>query len=209
MTPSLQLFSKNEIIAGVAPQHFGLRNADKYDLVASTIQFSPFSVFFATAKEKNNDVLDALDERLLAWKSQADSYYYNRLNYWMGSSTEKHILPPWLLITLAIVFSFAIFSFATNRLLKRRVLARTKELSQREAEYRNLVENANCVILRLNPRGQIQYMNSYGLRLFGYAMPDLVGKSVIGTIVPETEATGGRDLTEMVKDVFAHPEKID
>jgi ABC-type amino acid transport substrate-binding protein len=34
-----------EIDAGVAPQHFGLRHAAQYDLVASTIMFSPFSIY--------------------------------------------------------------------------------------------------------------------------------------------------------------------
>ena len=66
-------------------------------------------------------------------------------------------------------------------------------LQQSEQKYRELVENANSIILRWSRDGIITFLNEYGLRFFGFAEHEILGHSTIGTIVPETETTG-RDL---------------
>ena len=50
------------------------------------------------------------------------------------------------------------------------------------------------------------FMNDFGLRLFGYALDEVVGRSVLGLIVPDTE-TSGRDLVAMIGDLLSHPER--
>jgi len=64
-------------------------------------------------------------------------------------------------------------------------------LRQSEANYRNLVQTANSVIIRFDTQGRIQYLNDYGQRFFGYEEHQILG--ALETIVPETE-TSGRDL---------------
>ena len=83
------------------------------------------------------------------------------------------------------------------------------EASLRESEekYRDLVENANSIILRWDIEGNITYMNPYGLVFFGYSIGELIGKNVVGTIVPETESTTTRDLTSLMKDIQRDPDK--
>ena len=44
-----------------------------------------------------------------------------------------------------------------------------------EAQYRELVESANSVILRFNIKGRITFCNKFTERLFGYAREELVG----------------------------------
>jgi len=39
-------------------------------------------------------------------------------------------------------------------------------LRQSEANYRNLVQTANSVIIRFDTQGRIQYLNDYGQRFF-------------------------------------------
>jgi PAS domain S-box-containing protein len=68
------------------------------------------------------------------------------------------------------------------------------------------VENANSIILRMDTRGCITFLNEYGQRFFGYRADELQGRSVIGTIVPYTE-TGGRDLEKLIQDTAAHPDR--
>jgi len=72
-----------------------------------------------------------------------------------------------------------------------------QSLHDSQERYRELVENANSVILRLDPEGRIVFMNSYGLGLFGFSEQELVGRSVLETIVPRQESTG-RDLTDII-----------
>jgi PAS domain S-box-containing protein len=78
-------------------------------------------------------------------------------------------------------------------------------LRQSEANYRNLVQTANSIIIRFDTEGRIQYLNDYGLRFFGYEADQILGRTLLETIVPETE-TSGRDLRQFVCDLFQHPE---
>ena len=67
-----------------------------------------------------------------------------------------------------------------------------QEASLRESEekYRQLVEDAGSIILRLGPDGTIWYVNEFAERYFGYAPGELLGSDVTGTIVPEVDSEG-------------------
>jgi PAS domain S-box-containing protein len=75
-----------------------------------------------------------------------------------------------------------------------------------EAKYRELVQNANSIILRLDTQGRITFCNEFAQSFFGYAEDEILGQSVVGTIVPERE-TSGRDLTAMIQDIVQNPEQ--
>ncbi|MEH2304230.1 PAS domain S-box protein [Nostoc sp.] len=83
---------------------------------------------------------------------------------------------------------------------------RTEEaLRQSEVQYRDLVQTANCIILRWDGNGDIIFLNDYAQRLFGFDLDEIIGHNVIGTIVPETE-TSGRDLQTLMVDICQYPE---
>ena len=79
-------------------------------------------------------------------------------------------------------------------------------LRRSEEKYRELVENVNSIIVRWTPNGVITFVNEYGLRFFGYAEPEIIGQRLIGTILPETEATG-RNLAEMIQNIVEDPDR--
>lgn len=79
-----------------------------------------------------------------------------------------------------------------------------QKLQESEKKYRDLVENANSIILRRSPEGRITFFNEYAQRFFGYTEKEIIGRNVIGTIVPETDS-GGRDLAGMIKNIAIHP----
>ena len=81
-------------------------------------------------------------------------------------------------------------------------------LVESERKYRELVELANSIILRWDPDGRITFLNEFGQRFFGYTAAELVGRQVIGTIVPRTDHSG-RDLQELMERVRANPESFD
>jgi PAS domain S-box-containing protein len=74
-----------------------------------------------------------------------------------------------------------------------------------ESKYRELVQNANSIILRMDTRGRITFFNEFAQRFFGYTEEEILGRNVVGTIVPETD-TSGRDLAAMIEDIARHPE---
>jgi|GEM_PF-427411 PAS domain S-box-containing protein len=79
------------------------------------------------------------------------------------------------------------------------------ELRTSEEKYRALVESANSVIIRSAPDGTIRFINEYAQEFFGYTAPEIIGKDLVGTIVPAIESTG-KDLEAKIRDLVAHPE---
>lgn len=79
-----------------------------------------------------------------------------------------------------------------------------KRLAKSEREYRELVELANSIILRWDSRGIITFLNEFGLRFFGYSAEEILGRHVMGTIVPLTESSG-RDLRHLMEQICADP----
>lgn len=77
-------------------------------------------------------------------------------------------------------------------------------LIESERKYRELVENANSIILRLNSKGVITFINEFGQEFFGYSKDEIIGKNAVGTIVPVTESTG-RDLKNLIKNICENP----
>ena len=74
-----------------------------------------------------------------------------------------------------------------------------------EEQYRELVQGINSVVLRWDRYGVITFINDFGQRLFGYSSDELVGRNVMGTIVPETDASG-HNLRMMIRDNLEHPD---
>lgn len=61
-----------------------------------------------------------------------------------------------------------------------------------EAKYRQLVENANSIILRMTPEGRVTFFNEFAQRFFGFTEKEILGKPAAGTIVPEETPDGIR-----------------
>ncbi|MDD5436005.1 MAG: ATP-binding protein [Candidatus Omnitrophica bacterium] len=77
-------------------------------------------------------------------------------------------------------------------------------LRKSEAEYRELVQNANSIILRMDMNGSVTFFNEFAQNFFGYKEKEILGKNVVGTIVPRSDSSG-KDLTAMIDDMSRHP----
>jgi PAS domain S-box-containing protein len=73
-----------------------------------------------------------------------------------------------------------------------------------ESKYRELVENANSIILKWDSVGRVTYFNEFAESFFGYSVDEIIGQNLIGTIVPDTESSG-RDLVEMIRNICNNP----
>ncbi|MCK9631241.1 MAG: PAS domain S-box protein [Methanoregula sp.] len=79
-------------------------------------------------------------------------------------------------------------------------------LRESEAKYRELVENANSIILKLDKSGNITFFNEFAQRFFGFTATEILGKPVVGTVVPAQESGSDRDLSHMIENIIRHPE---
>jgi PAS domain S-box-containing protein len=71
-----------------------------------------------------------------------------------------------------------------------------------EKKYRELVECANSIIMRMRSDGTITFVNEFAQRFFGYSQEELVGRNVVGTMVPAGEAP----LSRLIAEIGLHPE---
>ncbi|MEI7637637.1 MAG: HD domain-containing phosphohydrolase [Syntrophus sp. (in: bacteria)] len=78
----------------------------------------------------------------------------------------------------------------------------TEKLKKSEKEYRELVEFANStsIILRIDTEGNIIFINEFARKFFRYTKKEIIGRNVIGTIVPKVESSG-RDLAVFIESI--------
>lgn len=82
------------------------------------------------------------------------------------------------------------------------------KLIESEKKYREIIQNVNSIILKWNNKGEITFINEFGKKYFGYSEDELIGKNVVGTIVPEVESTG-RDLQILMKRIIENPQAFE
>ena len=73
-----------------------------------------------------------------------------------------------------------------------------KALLESEKKYRELVQNANSIIIRLDTRGNLTFFNEFAQGFLGFTEEEILGKNSVGTIVPETDSAG-KNLAEMIR----------
>lgn len=73
-------------------------------------------------------------------------------------------------------------------------------------ELRQIVQQSNSIILKMDTKGNITFFNDFAQRFFGFYKDEIIGKNVLGTIVPKTDRAG-KDLESMLKDLEENPER--
>ena len=67
------------------------------------------------------------------------------------------------------------------------------------------LEEANSIVLILDGRGQVQFLNRFGLEFFGYHHSEIFGQPVVGTIIPEKDRAGN-DMAAMIDGLLRSPD---
>ncbi|HPJ07410.1 MAG TPA: PAS domain S-box protein, partial [Deltaproteobacteria bacterium] len=85
--------------------------------------------------------------------------------------------------------------------------ARTFEQMQAsEEKYRDLVESANSIIIRIDAHGVITFANRFAREFYGYLDHEMIGRNIMGLIVPERDVQG-RPLFPATREFLARPEE--
>ena len=77
-------------------------------------------------------------------------------------------------------------------------------LRESEMNYKDLVENANSIIIRMDQNGILTFVNDYAQKFFGYTWDEIIGRNV-KIIVPPDESSG-RNLKEMTDNILSDPD---
>ncbi len=73
-------------------------------------------------------------------------------------------------------------------------------LKESEAKYREVLQNTQSIIMRMDTLGNITFFNHFALSFFDYTSDEIIGKNVVGTIVPQ-KTRPGHDLSMMANDL--------
>ncbi len=111
-----------------------------------------------------------------------------------------------VLILTSILFSYYIIKAWTIVSEEEKRRRAEEALRKSEEQYRELVENANSIILRMDHVGNVTFINEFAQRFFEYSEEEILGRNVVGTIVPKVESTG-RDLKWMIEDIGLNPDR--
>lgn len=76
-------------------------------------------------------------------------------------------------------------------------------IKERE-KYRQLVQSARSIILRIDMDGNITFSNEYADRFFGHEVGSLVGKPLVGTLVPE-KSLDGKSMKRFINRLLLDP----
>jgi PAS domain S-box-containing protein len=81
-----------------------------------------------------------------------------------------------------------------------------EKLQGSEKKYRELVQNANSIILRIDTNGKIIFFNEFAQRFFGYTEKALIGENAGSIILP---ASGPKRLNfeKLIKSLQKYPER--
>jgi len=79
-------------------------------------------------------------------------------------------------------------------------------LQRSELKYRELVQNANSIILRMDSQGNVTFFNEFAQHFFGYTENEILGKNVVGSLVPKIDSER-RNLAAMIREIVLNPEK--
>ena len=100
----------------------------------------------------------------------------------------------WLLIgggLLALLSSILVFNWLDDpERLREAIATAAGNLIESEAKYRELVNNACTLIVRLDPQGKITFFNEFAQSFFGYSEYQILGKKFVGTILPPINSAG-------------------
>jgi PAS domain S-box-containing protein len=101
---------------------------------------------------------------------------------------------------IAVIF---ITWFLQREIEKRKVTQET--LHQSEVKYRHIIDNANSVIMEIDTRGNITFINKYALDFFGFQESEILGHNVVGTIAAST-VSASQEQDKMIEDIARTPE---
>ncbi len=123
------------------------------------------------------------------------SFIVSSISIWGSSQGGGSFITKATNISQAILFLQAFMAVVTitSLLLAATVAERTSaENSLRESEikYRELVENANSIILKLDCDGKITFFNEFAEKFFGYQVEEILGQNALGIIMPHIDMQG-------------------
>ena len=88
------------------------------------------------------------------------------------------------------------------------IIIRERHRSQQiEQKYRDLIESANCVIIRMALDGKITFLNCFAQKLLKCDENEVIGRHILDTVLAANKSNG-EDQAVAIKEICRHPDKF-
>ena len=175
MAEAFAMVASGQADVVAANHYYGRAHIDQYQLQQSDIVFQPVQLFFATAKQRNQDLLSVIETYLTRWQANASSPYYHVLQRW-GSEQPPVQISEQLLWLLSMLCTLLLLALAGAWWLKRQVVEKNRHLQASEDRLNTILNSVDAHIYIKDTKGRYQYINRKVAELFGCAAQDAVGR---------------------------------
>ncbi len=135
LAEAFELAANGAADAAIASSFFGNYFYQSYRLVKTPIVFNMATLHYATAQGRNADLLQAIDQHLGAWLTEANSPYYTALSRWTQQAPAYRV-PQAFYWGIGIAGGLLALALGVILLLRRQVRVRTRHLEQANAALR-------------------------------------------------------------------------
>lgn len=181
--------------AGAVDRFYGILHRKEHGVVDSPIIFSPVEFRYATAKNRNAEVLQTINYHLGLLKRNPDSIYYQLVDKMAGTSRDARqykVLFWSIVLTVCFLCILALIIFMLRSRIRKKTIQlvmkndelerenakrRHAEGALRESEelYRTLAERSftNVYVIQ---NGRFCFVNSNTVKTFGYPPDEIIGQ---------------------------------
>jgi PAS domain S-box-containing protein len=203
----LQLLEEGKADAGVINRVVSIMRADQYHVKPTTIIFNPVQVRMAVPQGKHANVIKALDDYLIAAKTDNNSYYYQSVNKWLKTRRDEADYR-WLIPLVSIILLVLLLAAGYIYLVRREVKRRTVQLAESENRFRQMADNINAVFWIFSADwNQLIYVSPGYEKIWGVPTTTLYAdpRSWLDRVHPEDRRTVLADLDQKQPTVTFNP----
>ena len=172
---AFQKVQDGEVDGAITNHQYGGLYASRFELVSTPIVFQPVSLYFATGRNRNPDVLAAIDLQLSQWRLDPDSVYFEILDRWQ-SLPPKPLVSPRLIGLLVAALVLLSIAIGVVVWLRRMVADRTRDLRQSEQKLTTILDSVGAFIYIKDRDCRYLYANKKALDNFDLSEAELIGK---------------------------------
>jgi two-component sensor histidine kinase/ABC-type amino acid transport substrate-binding protein len=137
--------------AVITNRYFGVKHYKQYGLQETGIVFNPTRLHYAASKSLDKNILRKIDEHLIVMKNDPNSIYYESLKKWT-SEEGRFSIPPKMKFLFFLITFMLLFTFLGMFLLKKQVLARTKQIRAINEEIQKSLDEKTVLLKEIHHR---------------------------------------------------------
>ncbi|WP_304412189.1 EAL domain-containing protein [Acidovorax sp. CF316] len=164
----------NNAEAAISNHLFGQAHAPGQGLVDAGIVLQPGGLYVAAGKDRNPELLAAIDKRSAQWRDGSDASYAQVMRRWVGAPPASAIGRPalWALAALLLAGALAVLAVFVWR---RRVRGQSRRWPASEHKFGTILDSVEAFIYIKDMQHRYLYANQHMLALRPDAADGLIG----------------------------------